>query len=63
MLLSLELKRRQHPHPDAFGHRLVHGGPHRAAPERVTDALFNAYSGVEAEEISPPVFSIFSWAL
>ncbi len=39
--LSLELKRLQHPHPDAVGHRLVHGGPHHAAPERVTDALFN----------------------
>jgi acetate kinase len=29
------------PHPDAVGHRLVHGGPHHAVPERVTDALFN----------------------
>src|SRR4051812_43944148 len=25
--------------PDAVGHRLVHGGPHHDAPERVTDRL------------------------
>ena len=27
------------PHPDAIGHRLVHGGPHHFAPERVTAEL------------------------
>ena len=30
-----------HP-PDAVGHRVVHGGPHYAAPERVTTALVAA---------------------
>jgi len=39
--LAVELKRLQLQHPDAVGHRLVHGGPHHAAPERITDALFN----------------------
>ncbi|HKM85597.1 MAG TPA: acetate/propionate family kinase, partial [Terriglobales bacterium] len=39
--LSVELKRLRLPHPDAVGHRLVHGGPHHAAPERITDTLFN----------------------
>jgi len=39
--LAAELKRLHLPHPDAVGHRLVHGGPHHAAPERITDALFN----------------------
>ena len=37
--LSEELKRLQHPHPDAVGHRLVHGGPHHAAPEQITEKL------------------------
>ncbi|HME70028.1 MAG TPA: acetate/propionate family kinase [Myxococcota bacterium] len=27
------------PRPDAFGHRVVHGGPEHSAPERITDAL------------------------
>jgi acetate kinase len=27
------------PHPDAIGHRLVHGGPHHFAPARVTPEL------------------------
>jgi acetate kinase len=36
---SIELERLQVPHPDAVGHRLVHGGPHHAAPERITDML------------------------
>ena len=39
--LSVELKRLRLPRPDAVGHRLVHGGPHHAAPERITDTLFN----------------------
>src|SRR5260370_2970862 len=39
--LAVELKRLQLQHPDAVGHRLVHGGPHHAAPERITDTLFN----------------------
>jgi acetate kinase len=39
--LAGELERLQHPHPDAVGHRLVHGGPHHAGPERITDALLN----------------------
>jgi acetate kinase len=38
---SIELERLQVPHPDAAGHRLVHGGPHHAAPERITDTLLN----------------------
>ena len=38
---SMELERLGLPHPDAVGHRLVHGGPHHAAPERITDTLFN----------------------
>ena len=36
---SIELERLQVPHPDAIGHRMVHGGPHHAAPERITDTL------------------------
>ena len=32
--LAVEVKRLQLPHPDAVGHRFVHGGPHHAAPER-----------------------------
>jgi acetate kinase len=36
---STELERLELPHPHAVGHRLVHGGPHHAAPERITDAL------------------------
>ena len=39
--LAVELKRLQLQHPDAVGHRLVHGGPLHAAPERITDALFH----------------------
>jgi len=38
---TIELERLRFPHPDAVGHRLVHGGPHHAAPERITDALLN----------------------
>jgi acetate kinase len=30
------------PDPDAVGHRVVHGGPHHAAPERVTPQLIAA---------------------
>jgi acetate kinase len=37
--LSIELKQLGLPHPDAVGHRLVHGGPHHAAPEQVTEKL------------------------
>jgi acetate kinase len=29
------------PRHDAVGHRLVHGGPHHTAPERITDILVN----------------------
>ncbi|MGH7814084.1 MAG: acetate/propionate family kinase [Candidatus Binataceae bacterium] len=29
----------KHPRPAAVGHRIVHGGPNHAAPERITDAL------------------------
>ena len=36
---SMELERLGLPHPDAVGHRLVHGGSHHVAPERITDAL------------------------
>jgi acetate kinase len=39
--LAAELKRLELPHPDAVGHRLVHGGPHHGSPERITDTLFN----------------------
>jgi acetate kinase len=38
---SLELERLGLPQPDAVGHRLVHGGPHHVAPERITDTLLN----------------------
>jgi acetate kinase len=38
---SMELERLKLPHPDAVGHRLVHGGPHHAAPERITDTLLD----------------------
>src|SRR5271163_998528 len=30
--LAVELSRLQLQHPDAVGHRLVHGGPHHGAP-------------------------------
>ncbi len=36
---SMALERLDLPHPDAVGHRLVHGGTHHAAPERVTQRL------------------------
>ena len=39
--LAFELKRLRLPHPDAVGHRIVHGGPHHSAPERITDTLFD----------------------
>jgi acetate kinase len=38
---SVELERLELPHFDAVGHRLVHGGPHHALPERITDTLLN----------------------
>jgi len=38
---SIELERLELPRFDAVGHRLVHGGPHHAAPERITDTLLN----------------------
>jgi acetate kinase len=38
---STELERLGLPHPDAVGHRLVHGGLHHAAPERITDTLLS----------------------
>jgi acetate kinase len=34
-----ELERLSIAPPDAIGHRIVHGGPDHAAPERITDAL------------------------
>src|SRR5258708_6758535 len=37
--VSIELKQLGLPHPDAVGHRLVHGGPHHAAPEQITEKL------------------------
>ena len=36
---ATELEGLKLPHPDAVGHRLVHGGPDHAAPARITDAL------------------------
>jgi acetate kinase len=36
---ATELDRLRLPHPDAVGHRLVHGGPNHAAPARITEAL------------------------
>ena len=44
--LAAELKRLELPHPDAVGHRLVHGGPDHGAPERITDKLFNELGGL-----------------
>src|SRR5271156_80306 len=38
---SIELEHLDLPHFDAVGHRLVHGGPHHAVPERITDTLLN----------------------
>jgi len=38
-LAATELEGLKLPHPDAVGHRLVHGGPDHAAPARITDAL------------------------
>jgi acetate kinase len=38
-MVSIELERLRLPPPDAVGHRLVHGGPRHAAPEKITDAL------------------------
>src|SRR5579864_7291076 len=37
-----EMERLRLPHPDAIGHRLVHGGPHHFVPERVTPELIEA---------------------
>ncbi len=37
-----ELEKKKLPKPEAVGHRLVHGGPHHAQPERVTPALRKA---------------------
>jgi len=37
-----EIARLRLPHPDAVGHRVVHGGPDHFAPERVTPALIEA---------------------
>ena len=39
--LAFESKRLRLPQPEAVGHRMVHGGPHHSAPERITDTLFN----------------------
>lgn len=36
------LAREDTPHPDAIGHRVVHGGPNYTAPERVDAALIGA---------------------
>jgi acetate kinase len=44
--LSDELKQLRLPHPDAVGHRIVHGGPRHAAPERINDKLFNELRGL-----------------
>ena len=44
--LSLELKQLQLPHPDAVGHRLVHGGQHHAAPEQITGKLLKELRGL-----------------
>ncbi len=43
-LLALfdEIDRLQLPRPDAAGHRLVHGGAHHVAPERITPAITEA---------------------
>ena len=44
--LSVELKQLQLPHPDAVGHRLVHGGQHHAAPEQITGKLLKELRGL-----------------
>ena len=43
-LLALfdEIDRLHLPRPDAAGHRLVHGGAHHVAPERITPAITEA---------------------
>jgi len=43
-LLALfdEIDRLHLPRPEAAGHRLVHGGPHHIAPERITPAMTKA---------------------
>jgi acetate kinase len=38
-----EFDRLRLPHPDAVGHRVVHGGPNGAAPARVTDVLMSTH--------------------
>ena len=43
-----EFDRLRLPHPDAIGHRLVHGGPDHFAPERVTHALIAALRALVA---------------
>jgi len=43
---STELERLRLPHPDAVGHRLVHGGPHHAAPQRITETLLHELRGL-----------------
>lgn len=41
-----EIARLGLPHPDASGHRIVHGGPDHFAPERVTPALIEELRGL-----------------
>jgi len=41
------------PAPDAVGHRIVHGGPDHAAPERVTSELIAAPSVTPAPQYRP----------
>jgi len=40
------LKREETPRPQAIGHRVVHGGPNYAAPQRVDAALLSALRGL-----------------
>src|SRR5277367_3855562 len=43
---AVEMERMELPAPAAVGHRIVHGGPHHAAPERITPALLDDLRGL-----------------
>jgi len=47
-LLFDEIERLKLPAPAAIGHRMVHGGPHHSAPERITPELIEDLRGVIA---------------
>jgi len=43
---SIQMETLQFPRADAVGHRIVHGGPSHAAPERISDTLLEELRGL-----------------